>query len=144
MNFMQLAQDAAKEQDGVVVDFDLFRVTLARAGGSNKKFGKMLAKAYKPIRKAVDMGMVSDERVTAIFADAYADTVIKKWEVKQADGAYKVAMHSPAGEIVDFTRENVVALLTHESFHDLFLEIQQAASDAERYRQAAREIDSGN
>ncbi len=44
--YEQLETDKALETKGVEIDYGTFRVTLARAGGANKKYEKLFKKTH--------------------------------------------------------------------------------------------------
>lgn len=60
--------------EGVEVIF-----TLARAGGSNKRFANRLQALLRPYERAVKAGTMSDEKAGVIMAKALAETVILGW-----------------------------------------------------------------
>ena len=45
--------DTALEQKGVIIDYTDYRITIARAGGSNKRFQKALEKISAPFERAI-------------------------------------------------------------------------------------------
>ena len=45
--------DDELERKGIVIEYDSFRVTIARAGGSNKAFERALEAKSRPFRRAI-------------------------------------------------------------------------------------------
>ena len=78
------------------------KIRIARAGGSNSRFVKLLGDKLKPYRRQIDNGTMDDKVAEKIMAEVYADTVILGWSgVDDADG-----------NRLEFNRENCVLATT--------------------------------
>ncbi len=110
----QLETDKALETKGVEVNYGSFRVTLARAGGANKKYEKVLNARSKPHQRAMKAEMMDGDVAIEIMREVYADSIILHWEAKDAKGKWQVGIEAKPAKgvtklaIVPFTRENVV------------------------------------
>ena len=79
--------DIDAEQEGVVLDYGPFRVTIARAGGSNKAYERVLEALTKPYRRAIQLETLDAKVSEKIMKEAMAKAVILNWEVLvDADG----------------------------------------------------------
>lgn len=130
--------DKGLERDGVVLDYGFnsknqpVRIRIARAGGANVKFAKVLEQKMKPYKRAIANDTMDNKVAEKLLIEAYADAVILGWEgVEDRDG-------NP----LDFTRENVIKVLT--DLPDLFLDIQQQSQKAALFRAELREAEQGN
>lgn len=147
------------ELEGVVFTPDSSTaITLARAGGANVKFSKLLDKKAKPFRRQIEAGTLDPELDRKMMIEAYADAIIRNWETLiEEDGTPKLVpgieanpdapdgtySHKPdENGVVPYNRQNVIATL--HQLPDLFLAIQQEAQSVANFRQAEREADSGN
>lgn len=76
--------DESAELDGfelVLFDEDVeIKFTLARAGGSNRKFSNRLQALLRPYDRAIKAGTMSEEKAASIMAQTMAETVIIGWE----------------------------------------------------------------
>ncbi len=110
----QLQTDPALETKGIEVDYGSFRVTLARAGGANKKYEKLLDAKSKPHRRAMKTETMDNEVAIGIMREVYAESIILHWDAKNAKGEWEDGIEAKpkkAGDpikLVPFTRDNVI------------------------------------
>lgn len=133
--------DTNLETNGIVIDYGSFRVTIARAGGANKRFAKTLDVKTKPYRRAIQTETMDNERGLDILREVYSEAVVLNWEVKDGDG-WRQGIEGPDGDILPFTKENVLA--TFRALPDLFHDLQEQAGKAALFRQSIREAEAGN
>jgi len=134
--------DEKSENDGIILEYDeSFRVTVKRAGGSNKAYDKSVERKTKKIKRALENDLVSNDRVLQILMEVYAETIVTNWETMQ-DGEWVQGIEGPDGERLEFNSENVLS--TFKNLPDLFLSIKEDASKASLFREALREQDSKN
>lgn len=139
--------DDSLEKTGIFLDYGEFRVTIARAGGSNKRFAKVLEAKTKPYRRAIQTEMMDQERGATLLREVYAEAVVLNWEVrdgedKDGNPKWRVGIELPDGTIGAFTKENV--LLTFNNLPDLFSDIQEQAGKAALFRASIQEAEAGN
>jgi len=140
--YEQFATDENLEKKGIVLDYGEFRVTIARAGGSNKKYARVLEAKTKPYRRAIQTETMQNEKAMDLVKEAYADAVILNWETKVEDD-WKVGIENPdGGDLLPFNRDNVLA--TFVSLPDLFLDIQEQSNKVGLFRAQLTEDDTGN
>lgn len=146
----QFATDVALEQKGIYLDYGNDRILIARAGGANKAFARLLEKRTKPFRRAIAIGAFDNDRSLAILRDVYAEAVILGWEVNQGTDAepkwVKGIDPKDAGEegkdLLPVTVENVKKVLIN--LPDLFTDIQQQAQAGALFRQEINDASAGN
>ena len=87
------------ETKGMIVDYGEFRVTLARAGGSNKRYLQRMAAATKPYRRLIENNQMDQKKLQDLTIEVFADTVILLWEVKDPasdqDESWKPGINMP-------------------------------------------------
>jgi len=133
--------DPNLEKAGIVVDYGDFRVTLARAGGGNRRFAQVLEAKTKPFKRAIQTEMMDNERGLQLLRETYAEAVILNWEVRQGED-WVQGIEAPDGSVMEFSVANV--LETFKNLPDLFTDLQEQASKAALFRQTVRENDAGN
>ena len=74
--------DADAEKGGVALDYGEFRVTIARAGGANKRYAKLLNLKAKPYQRLIQLDQLDNDKAIEILMEVYAQAVVKNWESK--------------------------------------------------------------
>jgi len=139
--YSQFATDQGLEKNGVVLDYGNFRVTIARAGGSNKKFSRLLERKTKPYRRQIQNDSMDDVVAERILREVYAESIIQNWETLEGD-KWKKGIESPDGKILPFCNNNIFDTLTN--LPELFADIQTQASKAALFKQTTQEDDAKN
>ncbi len=140
--YNQFATSPEFERRGIEIDYGNFRVTVARAGGANKNFARLLEAKTKPFRRAIQTEMMDNDRAGELLMEVYAESVILKWETK-VDGKFKVGIEpKDGGKLLPFCAENV--MITLRNLPNLFADIQVQATREALYREELREDDTGN
>ncbi len=142
--------DEVLETKGVVIDYGSFRITLARAGGANKKFTRLLEAKTRPHRRAMQTETMQDAAAMAILREVYAEGAIMLWENRSVlgkdgewTGAWKVGIEPEKGDtLLPFTQENITRTL--EELPDLFLDLQAQSNKVSLYRVHNLEEDAKN
>ena len=137
----QFKTDQTLERQGVVLDYGTTRVTIARAGGANRDFARVLEAKTRPFKRAIQTETMDNVKARELIMETYVDAVIRDWQTKVGD-EWKQGIEGPSGELVPFTKENVLAVL--KELPDLFDDIQAQANKAALYRQVVLEADAGN
>ena len=129
----QFKTDKKLETKGIVIDYGETRVTVARAGGANKRFSRMLDAKTKPYRRAIALGSFDDERSNAILREVYAHTVVIGWEENvgttaepqwEAGISPEDAGVESSDALLPVTPENVMSVLGN--LPDLFIDLSSA------------------
>lgn len=139
--YKQFESDQNAEQNGIVLDYQTFRVTVARAGGSNKKFQKTLEAVTRPYLRAIKTETIDPDKANELMIQTYADSIILGWETLR-DGQWVRGIESKDGELLPFTKANVAATLT--ALPNLYDDIREQAANAVLFRLSTREAAAGN
>jgi len=130
--------DKSLERDGIVLDYGFnsknqpIQIRIARAGGANTKFAKVLEQKMKPYKRAIANDTMDNKVAEKLLVEAYADAVILGWE----------GVEDREGSPLEYNRDNVVKVLT--DLPDLFIDIQQQSQKSALYRAELREAEQGN
>lgn len=124
------------EQTGVWLDYGDFRILVARASGSNKRFKTIFEARMKPYRRALANDTMNDAVAERITKEVWAETVVLGWD-------------SPLGNMVMpykgapfvFSVENCKVLF--EELPDLFTDIREQSSKMSTFQDDV-EAASGN
>lgn len=153
--YKQLQTDPSLEKKGVEIDYGSFRVTLARAGGANKKYESVLEARTLPHRRAMKTDNMDNTVAMQVMREVYADTIVIHWETKDDQGAWHVGIEAPPEldadgnpifieypAILPFNRDNVLAALT--AIPELLTWFVEDANKLSLYRMHYLEEDSKN
>lgn len=146
-SYDNLKTNPALEQKGVWVEYGELKVLLARAGGVNQHYAKVMDRKIKPIRRAMDLGQVTTETSIRIVREVFAETIILGWKVRDPKDPTKWinGVEDPdTGEILKPNRESYEKVLAHEDLHDLFQFIQQDAAGQALYLRDIRAAEAKN
>lgn len=140
--YKQFKTNPVLEKSGIVLDYGDYRITVARAGGANKRYLKVLDARTKPYRRAIQMETMDPERAAAIFKQVYAETIVINWETK-VDGEWHEGIESPTGgDLLPVTIENIVS--TFNELNDLFMDVREQAEKSVLFRQSIQEEEGKN
>lgn len=137
--------DSSLETSGIWLDYGEFRVKVAFGGESNKNYTRYAEAKTKPVRRAIQSGAMSTDKMRLIMMDVYAHTVVLDWQVNtgtEQDPQWSQGIESRDGSLMDFTTENVLATLT--ALPHLFQNIQEAAMDMANFRKEELEKEAKN
>lgn len=87
-NITDLQADKDLETQGIDLAFGGGRfITVARSGGSNRKYRTLMAEVYKPHKRALENGTLDDDTAGRLLREVFAKTVVLGWKGwKYADG----------------------------------------------------------
>ena len=149
MNFYQMYEtDKDKEKNGVPFMFadGMLRITLARAGGGNNKFARILAANSKPYKRAIQNEQLSDEKANDLMMKTYAEAVVTNWETEVEEDGKKVfkkgILIKGQEGLQPVNIENIVAVF--KLIPDLFSDVMAEASKLSNYISYQREEDAKN
>jgi hypothetical protein len=121
------ASDKTAETQGIDLDYGPFRITIARAGGSNRKYSLVFERVVGPHRLAIQNGTFDEDASVRLLAQVYAEAIILGWS----------GVTDAQGQPLEFNTDNCVKLLT--DLPDLFSDIQAQAGKAANFRASAVE-----
>lgn len=135
------------EQTGVYLDYGKFRVKVARAGGANKAYARLLEAKLRPFQRAIKTETIDPELAAKIMLEVFSKTVVLDWEMQvPVEGTdkleWKRQLETIDGQLVTPNPENVAALL--KELPDLFADIQEQTQKAAIFREEVLEANAGN
>lgn len=137
--------DKGAEQEGINVNYGDFRIRVARAGGGNHRFRRLLQAKLKPYRHQMDTDTMDEGVSEQLLREAYAEAVVLGWESKVTgeDGVdrWEPWLETPDGKL-EYTPANCVKVLT--DLPELFRDLQQVSSKVSLFRKAQEEEDAKN
>jgi hypothetical protein len=141
--------DSSVEKNGKELLFadGMIRVKLARAGGSNQRFEKILAANSKPYRRAIQAELITNEKANELLMATYAEAIVLSWEtlVEKEDGTEEYVsgiMLEDSEDLQPVNKENIMKVF--KSLPDLFKEMAEEANKLTNYRSYAMEEDAKN
>jgi hypothetical protein len=134
--------DEKHEVEGIWVDYGNFAVRLARAGGANKRYLKLMEARLAPHKRAIQLKTMDDAVATNLILDVFLSTIIINWAIVLDGKTVEGKMHMPDGTVVDFNKENAKQLLT--AIPNIFVTIQKDSSEQASYLVEELEHDAGN
>lgn len=132
----------AEAEQGVVLDYGDFRIRIARAGGANKKFTRLISTKLKPFRRQMETDTLSEDVATKLMIEAYADGIVLGWVSKDKDGNFVDGIHDSEMNIKPYSREAVMKIFA--DLPDLFKDVQAQANQAALFRAVDLETDAKN
>lgn len=133
--------DETLETSGIEIDYGDFVVTLARAGGANRRYGKALEAKTKPYRRAIQTETMNSKVADTILREVFASTIVLNWQTR-VDGELKTGIEGPDGDLLPFNVANVTATL--KNLPDLYSDLQAQANKSALFRASLLEGDAGN
>ena len=140
--YKQFETDQDLEQKGIIIDYGEFRVTVARAGGSNKRFAKLLEARTKPFKRAIQAETMDPDMAIDILRRVYAEAVILNWETKVKKKFVSGIEAKGGGGLLPFNADNVD--LTLKNLPDVFIDLQSQAGKSSLFLTTLREDSAGN
>jgi len=129
------------ETKGIVLDYgEGVEITVARAGGANKKFTKALARLTKPHRVAIRNETMHEDASSRLLHTAYAETVVLGWKGVTKD--IITQDDADATQELAFTKDNIIAVF--KALPDLFADVATMSQNISLYRNEQLELDAGN
>lgn len=115
------------EEDGKKI-----RVRIARAGGMNSSFKRMMESRSRPHRRAMEKGRMDPDTLTRIMIEVLAETVILAWE----------NVVDKEGKKMTCNKENKIKIMT--DLPDFYAEILEYATKGDTFSMASVEEDTKN
>ena len=137
------ASDPEAEVNGIALDYTDFRITIARAGGANKKYAKALHRKSQPYQRLIALDQMDNDKAVDILMQVYAECVVKDWETKNDEDVWVTGIENPEGdELLPVNPANI--LKTFRALPDLFADVREQAEKGALFRTAIREQAEGN
>lgn len=126
------------EKTGVVLEYGMASngkptsIRIARAGGANTRFAKLMEQKTAPYRRQIQTKTLDESIAERITKEVYAEAVILGWENVEDEN----------GNLLDFTLENVIKVFS--DLPDLYADIIVQSQEIALFRSEVREADSKN
>lgn len=133
--------DKDLERTGVWMDYGGFRVKIARSGGSNKPYLRLLEAKLRPYQRAIKTETIDPDLAEGIMYEVFAKTVIVGWETK-VDDKWVAKLQTLDGKLVNASPEAIVTVL--KALPDLFSDLQEQSMKAAIFREEIRDANAGN
>lgn len=136
--YKQFKTDPNYESQGITLEYGNtpngkpIRIKIARAGGSNSKFLKVLEIKSKPYRRQLQNETIDPKIADNILMEVFAETVVLGWENVEEEN----------GTPMPFTKENCLRLF--RDLPDLFADIREQASRAALFKAEIKELSTKN
>lgn len=131
--YEMFATDLQIETDGFVHRVsEKISFTLARAGGANANFSKVMEVKTRPHRRQIQDDTMDLALANSLLIEAFAETVVLGWK----------GITDKEGKEVKCTPKNAIKLFT--DLPDLFAELREAAGKQSNFRADEVQEDVGN
>lgn len=134
----QFKTDAALEQGGIEFRTGPATFQLARSGGANVKYIRMMERLCKPYRKQIAAKTLEESISQCIVQQVFACTIVLGWEGVTFDDLGDDGNE----ELAQFSEENCKLLFMN--LPELFIDIQEVAGERAAYLEEIMEGAAGN
>ena len=146
--YSQFATDKNVEKDGVVLEYGLnskkkiISIRIARAGGANTHYSKLLESKIKPYRRQIQNETLDNAVAEKLTKEVYASAVVLGWENVEFPILDKDGNRTGEFEELEFNQTNFIRLM--DDLPDLWADIQNQATRAALFRSEILETDAKN
>jgi hypothetical protein len=139
--YAQFKTDPELERTGIELEYFIDSnksviIKIARAGGGNSKYQRVLDVRTKPYRRQIQTDTIQPETLESVMREVYADSVVLGWFTATKDekgNETRVAtVDDSNGNPMEFSRDNVVKLF--RELPDLFADVQTSANKVSLFR----------
>lgn len=125
--------NANLEQDGIWINYGTAgKFLVARSGGSNTMFAKVLEAKMRPYRRQLDNETMDAQVAQDILMETFVETVLKGWE----------GVKDEKGKEIKFSKE--AALKLFRDLPELFNDLRLQSTKLANYLASDLEDDVGN
>ena len=136
--YSQFKTDKNIEKEGIVLNYGKnskgadIEIRIARAGGANIQYAKLLEAKTKPYRRQIQNETLDNDVAEKITKEVYAKAVVLGWS----------GVEDENGKELEFSFENCMKLF--DDLPDLWTDIQQQSTKAALFRADILEQDAKN
>ena len=136
--YKQFKTDKNVEKEGIVLNYgknskgEDIEIRIARAGGANIQYAKLLEAKTKPYRRQIQNETLDNDVAEKITKEVYAKAVVLGWS----------GVEDENGKELEFSFENCMKLF--DDLPDLWTDIQQQSTKAALFRADILEQDAKN
>lgn len=129
----KFATDKKLEQEGIVLDYgDGLELRIARAGGSNVKFEKVVQLKMKKYDRLVKNDLLDPGQMREVMREVLAETVVLGWK----------GVTDRQGNDIPFSKEACIQLF--KDLPDLFDDVLEQSRKANLFKESILEEEAGN
>ncbi len=136
--YKQFKTDKNVEKEGIVLNYgknskgEDIEIRIARAGGANVQYAKLIEAKTKPYRRQIQNETLDNEVAEKITKEVYAKAVVLGW----------TGVEDENGKELEFSFENCMKLF--DDLPDLWTDIQQQSTKSALFRADILEQDAKN
>jgi hypothetical protein len=131
--YEKFATDKKAEQEGIMLDYgDGLEIRIARAGGSNIKFEKVVQQKFKKYDRLLKNDLLETEQMREVMREVLAETVVLGWN----------GVTDKEGNPLTFNKENCIQLF--KNLPDLFEDVLEQSRKSALFKQTLLEAEAGN
>jgi len=131
--YEKFATDKKLEQSGIVLDYgDGLELRIARAGGSNVKFEKVVQQKMKKYDRLVKNDLLDPSQMREVMREVLAETVVLGWS----------GVTDREGKVIAFSKDACIQLF--KDLPDLFDDVLDQSRKANLFKESVQEANAGN
>ena len=130
--YTQMVTDKEVEKKGIVLDYGDYQIRIARAGGANTRYRKVLKTKLMPYRSAIQSDTLTNKKADSLLIEVYAESVVLEL----------INVFDENGDLMETNRDNIIKILT--DIPDLFKDIITQADKMILFRKMEVEEDLKN
>lgn len=131
--------DKDLEKNGIILDYGHFWLRVARAGGANQRYTKLVNHKFKPHRRAIQTETLSDKVAEKLVVEAYAEAVVLGGGSKKFGDGFIPDVN---GDSMAVDYDGVIKLFT--DLPDLFADVKEQTQRVALFRKQVQEADAKN
>lgn len=146
--YSQFKTDKSIEKEGIVLNYGKnskgkdIEIRIARAGGANVQYAKLLEAKTKPYRRQIQNETLDNEVAEKITQEVYARTVVLGWNGVEFPILDEKGEETGSFEELPFNEKNCIRLF--QDLPDLWSDIQQQSQRSALFRAELLEQDAKN
>ena len=131
--YEQFSTDTEREVKGIVLDFgEAGEITVARAGGANKRYAKVLKQKAAPYKRQMEHDLMTMEQADDLLVDVFVEAVVIGWKrIKDREG-----------NDIKFSKKACADLF--KDLPEFFATVREEANKAANFRNDDLEADTKN
>lgn len=133
------ATDKELEKNGVWLDYGSFRLLIARAGGANERYTKLVNHKFKPHRRAIQTDTLSDKLADKLIREAYCEAVVLGGDSEAFGDGF---IPDAEGNKMEVSYQNLINMFTE--LPDLFADVKEQSTRVALFRKEILEQDAKN
>jgi hypothetical protein len=136
--YKQFETDTSIEREGLWLEYgsnsknEPIQIKIARAGGSNNTYLKLLEARFKPYKRLIQNESLERPILEKVVREVYAETILLDWK----------GVEDREGNSLPFSKDNALKLLN--DLPDLYADILEQSTKSALFRKTIQEADAKN